>query len=72
VFHCKHEGALPIIATRSNAIKIVHCPKLYRRQFKLKLPCRIKDWLRIATGYDNSPKLPFRRCLAGALHSIEL
>jgi len=50
----KDEGALPVIPSRSNAIKKAYCPKrFYRRRHKIEnYFCRIKDWRRIATRYD--------------------
>ena len=50
----KDEGALPVIPSRSNAIKKAYCPKrFYRQRHKIEnYFCRIKDWRRIATRYD--------------------
>jgi transposase len=50
----KDEGALPVIPSRSTAIKKAYCPKrIYRRRHKIEnYFCRIKDWRRIATRYD--------------------
>ena len=45
---------MPVIPSRSNAIKKAYCPKrFYRRRHKIEnYFCRIKDWRRIATRYD--------------------
>ena len=50
----KDEGALPIIPSRSNAVKKAYCPKrIYRKRHKVEnFFCRTKDWRRIATRYD--------------------
>ena len=52
----KDEGALPIIPSRCNATRKAYCPKrFYRRRHKIENSfCRIKDWRRIATRYDNN------------------
>ena len=48
------EGALPVIPSRSNAVRKAYCPKrIYRRRHKIEnYFCRIKDWRRLATRYD--------------------
>jgi transposase len=50
----KDEGAMPVIPSRSTAIKKAHCPKrIYRRRHKIEnYFCRMKDWRRLATRYD--------------------
>ena len=50
----KDEGALPVIPSRSNAIKKAYCPKrFYHQRHKIEnFFCRVKDWRRIATRYD--------------------
>ena len=50
----KDDGSLPIIPSRSNALKKAFCPKrIYRRRHKIEnFFCRLKDWRRIATRYD--------------------
>ena len=52
--HIKDEGAVPVIPSRSNALKKAWCPKrIYRRRHKIEnFFCRLKDWRRIATRYD--------------------
>jgi transposase len=54
----KDEGALPVIPSKSNAIKKAYCPKrIYRRRHKVEnFFCRIKDWRRIATRYDKTAR----------------
>ena len=50
----RDEGALPVIPSRSNALKKAFCPKrIYRRRHKIEnFFCRLKDYRRIATRYD--------------------
>jgi transposase len=50
----KDDGALPVIPSRSNALKKAFCPKrIYRQRHKIEnFFCRLKDWRRIATRYD--------------------
>ena len=50
----KDEGALPVIPSRSNALKKAFCPKrIYRRRHKIEnFFCWLKDYRRISTRYD--------------------
>lgn len=50
----KDDGAVPVIPSRSNAVKKAHCPKrIYRQRHKIEnFFCRIKDGRRLATRYD--------------------
>ena len=69
----KDEGALPVIPSRSNAIKKAYCPKrFYRRRHKIEnYFCRIKDWRRIATRYDKLARnFLAAATLVGALYWI--
>ena len=71
----KDEGALPVIPSRSNAIKKAYCPKrFYRRRHKIEnYFCRIKDWRRIATRYDKLARnFLAATALVGALYWIKL
>jgi transposase len=71
----KDEGALPIIPSRSNAIKKAYCPKrFYRRRHKIEnYFCRIKDCRRIATRYDKLARnFLAAAALVGALYWIKL
>ena len=71
----KDEGALPIIPSRSTAIRKAYCPKrFYRRRHKIEnFFCRIKDWRRIATRYDKLARnFLAAATLVGALYWIKL
>jgi transposase len=71
----KDEGALPIIPSRSTAVKQAYCPKrFYRRRHKIEnFFCRIKDWRRIATRYDKLERnFLAAATLVGALYWIKL
>ena len=50
----KDDGAVPVIPSRSNAVKKARCPKhIYRQRHKIEnFFCRIKDWRRLATRFD--------------------
>lgn len=50
----KDDGAVPVIPSRSNALKKARCPKrIYRKRHKIEnFFCRIKDWRRLATRFD--------------------
>jgi len=50
----KDDGAVPVIPSRSNALRKARCPKrIYRQRHKIEnFFCRIKDWRRLATRYD--------------------
>lgn len=50
----RDEGAVPVIPSRSNAVKKARCPKrIYRQRHKIEnFFCRIKDWRRLATRFD--------------------
>jgi transposase len=71
----RDEGALPVIPSRSTAIKKAYCPKrIYRRRHKIEnYFCRIKDWRRIATRYDKLARnfLAAAACV-GVLYWIKL
>jgi transposase len=67
----KDDGALPIIPSRSTAIKDAYGPKrFYRRRNKIEnYFCRIKDWRRIATRYDKlAQNFLAAAALVGALY----
>ena len=71
----KDEGALPVIPSRSNAVKKAYCPKrIYRRRHNIEnYFCRIKDWRRIATRYDKLARNFLAAAqLVGALFWIKL
>ena len=71
----KDEDALPLIPSRSTAIKKAYCPKrFYRRRYKIEnFFCRIKDWRRIATRYDKLARnFLAATMLVGALYWIKL
>ncbi len=71
----KDDGAVPVIPSRSNAVKKAYCPKrLYRRRHKIEnYFCRIKDWHRIATRYDKlSRNFLAAATLVGALYWVKL
>jgi transposase len=71
----KDEGALPVIPSRSTAIKKAYCPKrFYRRRHKIEnFFCRIKDWRRIATRYDKLARnFLAANAIVGALYWIKL
>ena len=71
----KDEGDLPVIPSRSNALKNAFCPKrIYRRRHKIEnYFCRTKDWRRIATRYDKLARnFLAATALGGALYWIKL
>jgi transposase len=71
----KDEGALPVIPSRSNAIKKACWSKrFYRRRHKIEnYFCRIKNWRRIATRYDKLARYFLAAtALVGALYWIKL
>jgi transposase len=71
----KDEGALPVIPSRSNALKKAFCPKrIYRRRHKVEnYFCRSKDWRRIATRFDKLARNFLAAAqLVGALYWIKL
>jgi transposase len=71
----RDEGAVPVIPSRSTAIKKAHCPKrIYRRRHKIEnYFCRIKDWRRLATRYDKLARnFLATAALVGALYWIQL
>lgn len=66
----RDEGAVPVIPSRSNAVKKARCPKrIYRQRHKIEnFFCRIKDWRRIATRYDKLARnFLAATCLVAAL-----
>ena len=71
----RDEGALPVIPSRSNALKKAYCPKrIYRKPHKVEnYFCRIKDWRRIATRYDKLARnFTTAVCLVAGLYWIKL
>ncbi len=71
----KDEGALPVIPSKSNAIKKAYCPKrIYRRRHKIEnYFCRIKDWRRIATRYNKLARnFHAAAAIVGTLYWIKL
>jgi transposase len=71
----RDEGALPVIPSRSNAVKKAYCPKrIYRKRHRVEnYFCRIKDWRRIATRYDKLARnFTAAVCLVAALYWIKL
>jgi len=55
----KDDGAVPVIPSRSNALKKARCPKrIYRQRHKIEnFFCRIKDWRRLATRFDKLARI---------------
>ena len=71
----KDDGAVPVIPSRSNALKKARCPKrIYRQRHKIEnFFCRIKDWRRIATRYDKLARnFLAATALVGALYWLKL
>ena len=71
----KDDGAVPVILSRSNALKKARCPKrIYRKRHKIEnFFCRIKDWRRLATRVDKLARnFLAATCLVGALYWITL
>ena len=71
----KDEGAVPVIPSRSTAIKKAYCPKrIYRQRHKIEnYFCRIKDSRRIATRYDKLARnFLAAAAIVGALYWIKL
>jgi transposase len=71
----RDEGAIPIIPSRSNALKKAFCPKrIYRRRHKIEnFFCRLKDYRRISTRYDKLARnFLAATCLVAALYWVML
>ena len=71
----KDDGAVPVIPSRSNAVKKARCPKrIYRQRHKIEnFFCRIKDWRRLATRFDKlSRNFLAATCLVAALYWVTL
>lgn len=67
----KDDGAVPVIPSRSNAVKKARCPKrIYRQRHKIEnFFCRIKDWRRLATRFDKLARNFLAAiCLVAALY----
>jgi transposase len=71
----KDDGAVPVIPSRSNAVKKARCPKrIYRQRHKIEnFFCRIKDWRRLATRFDKLARnFLAAACLVAALYWVTL
>jgi transposase len=71
----KDDGAVPVIPSRSNALKKARCPKrIYRQRHKIEnFFCRIKDWRRLATRFDKLARnFLAATYLVAALYSVTL
>jgi transposase len=73
--HIRDEGALPVIPSRSNALRKAFCPKrIYRRRHKIEnFFCWLKDHRRISTRYDKLARnFLAATCLVAALYWVML
>ena len=71
----KDDGAVPVIPSRSNALRKARCPKrIYRQRYKIEnFFCRIKDWRRLATRFDTLARnFLAATCLVAALYWVTL
>jgi transposase len=71
----KDDGAVPVIPSRSNAVKKAWCPKrIYRRRHAVEnFFCAIKDWRRVATRYDKLARnFLAATCMAATVYWIRL